>query len=196
MIRGMAKAAERAPRSDALRNRARLTEVAAAAFRDEGLDVGVDELARRAGVGVATLYRHFPAKTDLIHAVMDLVLDDLEAIATEALGARDPAARFLKSVLTLQKDNGNLLETLARHDLPEDVRDRLDRRARQILAPIVAAGHATGAIRPQLDAVDLLVAVRMLGVAATTPGRRSAQRYLALVLRGLAAEPSPSAGAR
>src|SRR3954452_13134873 len=103
---------ERAIRSDARRNRARLTEVAAAAFRDEGLDVGVDELARRAGVGVATLYRHFPAKTDLILAVMDAVLDDFEAGATKALKGADPkqaVARFLRATLALQGRNRGFL---------------------------------------------------------------------------------------
>ena len=198
----MSNAPERAARSDAVRNRARLTEVAVAAFRDEGLEVGVDELARRAGVGVATLYRHFPAKTDLIHAVLDLILDDLETLATEALAARDPVARFLRSALALQGENGNLLETLAEHHLPQELRDQLDRRARTILAPIVAAGHDSGTIRPELDAADLFVVVRMLGVAAGASRRGSAQRYLKLVLRGLASEdserdltPTPSAGA-
>jgi AcrR family transcriptional regulator len=180
---------ERAIRSDARRNRARLAEVAAAAFRDEGLDVGVDEIARRAGVGVATLYRHFPAKTDLILAVMDAVLDDLDAGAVKALDGADPdqaVARFLRSALTLQCRNRGFLETLAYHDLPAGVRDRLSRRTRAILEPVVAAGHATGTIRRELDAADLLVVVRMLGVVSSAPRRRSADRYLDVLLRGLA----------
>ena len=81
-------------RSDARRNRARLIEVAATAFRDEGLDIGVDELARRAEVGIATLYRHFPAKTDLIVAVMDRVFADLSRAADEALARPAGACAF------------------------------------------------------------------------------------------------------
>jgi AcrR family transcriptional regulator len=180
---------ERAIRSDARRNRARLTDVAAAAFRDEGLDVGVDEIARRAGVGVATLYRHFPAKTDLILAVMDAVLDDFETGAAKALSGADPpqaVARFLRATLALQCRNRGFLETFAHHDLPPGVRDRLGRRTRAILDPVVAAGHASGAIRPELDAADLLVVVRMLGVVSTAPRRRSPDRYLNVLLRGLA----------
>jgi AcrR family transcriptional regulator len=187
---------ERAGRSDARRNRARLTEVAAAAFRDEGLDVGVDEIARRAGVGVATLYRHFPSKTDLIQAVMDAVLDDLDAAATKALGAADPehaVARFLKATLALQCRNRGFLEALAHHDLPAGMRDRLSRRTRAILEPVVAAGHATGAIRAEVDAGDMLVVVRMLGVVSGAPRRRSGDRYLAILLRGLAASPGGDA---
>jgi AcrR family transcriptional regulator len=185
----MTRTVERAGRSDARRNHARLTEVAAAAFRDEGLDVGVDEIARRAGVGVATLYRHFPAKTDLILAVMEAVLDDFEVAAAKALRPAAPeqaVARFLRSTLTLQCRNRGFLETFAHYDLPADVRDRLSRRARAILEPIVAAGHATGTIRPDLDAADLLVVVRMLGAVSAAPRRRSAERYLAILVRGLA----------
>src|SRR4051794_31147236 len=142
----MPGAADRASRSDARRNRARLTEVAATAFREDGLDIGVDELARRAGVGVATLYRHFPAKTDLISAVIDLALDDLEAAAVAALGSgppRDAVARFLRSAVTLERRTGGLLDGAAERRLPADHRRRLGRRTRAMLAPVVAAGHET-----------------------------------------------------
>src|SRR3954466_2420641 len=103
---------ERAIRSDARRNRARLTEVATAAFRDEGLDIAVDEIARRAGVGVATLYRHFPAKTDLILAVMEAVIDDLGQAAAQAVAAAPPEAviaRFLQAALDQQQRNRGFL---------------------------------------------------------------------------------------
>src|SRR3954471_10375109 len=110
---------ERAPRSDARRNRARLTDVAAAAFRDEGLDVGVDELARRTGVGVATLYRHFPAKTDLISAVMGTVFDELQDAASAALDTEDVLASFMHSTMAVQCQNRGFLQALAHHDLPD-----------------------------------------------------------------------------
>jgi AcrR family transcriptional regulator len=186
----MTSATERSTRSDARRNRARLIEVATEAFRDEGLEVGVDEIARRAGVGVATLYRHFPAKTDLILAVTEAVLDDLGVVVTTALEGSEPdqaLARFLKSALALHCRNRGFLEALARHDLPAGVRDDLARRTRAMLKPIVAAGHRTGTLRPELDAADLLVVMRMLGVVSTAPRRRSPDRYLATLLRGLAA---------
>src|SRR3954447_2899359 len=121
---------ERAIRSDARRNRARLTEVAAAAFRDEGLDVGVDELARRAGVGVATLYRHFPAKPDLILAVTDGVLDELERAAA---APGQTVAGFLDAALRVHCRNRGFLEALARHDLLAGVRDALAARTLGIL---------------------------------------------------------------
>lgn len=174
-------------RSDARRNRERLIEVAAAAFRDEGLDLGVDEIARRTGVGVATLYRHFPAKTDLIVAVMDLVFDDLGAAATTALAGPPELAlaAFLSATLAVQCSNRGFLEAFAQHDLPAGVREGLSRRVLTILEPIVEAGHRTGTLRAELDATDLLVIVRMLGVVSAQPRRTSPDPYVETLLRGL-----------
>lgn len=189
MVRSMSPVPlERPLRRDALRNRARLTDVAAAAFRGEGLDVGVDELARRAGVGIATLYRHFPAKADLIQAVMDLVLDELEAAAATAVRAEpdEIVARFLDAAMGLQCRNRGFLEALAQHDLPPGVRERIRRRTRDILRPVLAAGHAAGTVAPEVDASDLLVYIRMLGAVSSVPAGRGRGLYLATLLRGLA----------
>jgi AcrR family transcriptional regulator len=182
----MDSTAERSMRSDARRNRARLIEVAAAAFRDEGLEIGVDELARRTGVGVATLYRHFPAKADLISAGLETVFDELEEAAQAALATDSVLASFLQSTVTVQCQNRGFLQALAQHDLPSEVRDAFSLRALAILEPIVAAGHAAGTYRDELDVVDLLVVVRMLGAISTRPVRRPADAYIAALLRGLA----------
>jgi AcrR family transcriptional regulator len=185
-------AAELRPvRRDARRNRGRLIEAAAASFRDEGLDVAVDEIARRAGVGVATLYRHFPAKTDLIVAVTETVLDDLDGAARAALEAPGggAVARFLEGALAHQCRNRGFLEALSQHDLPPAARRRLTRRVTAILDPIVAAGHESGSLRGELDASDLLVVVRMLGTVVTARGRRSPEPYLSILLRGLSERP-------
>jgi AcrR family transcriptional regulator len=182
----MASTAERSMRIDARRNRARLIEVAAAAFRDDGLEIGVDELARRTGVGVATLYRHFPAKADLIAAVMETVFDELDEAAKAALATDSVLARFLHSTVTVQCQNRGFLQALAQHDLPDEVRDGFTRRGLAILEPIVVAGHEAGSFRAELDAVDLLVVVRMLGAISTRPERRPPDAYIAALLRGLA----------
>ena len=175
-------------RSDARRNRARLIEVAAAAFRDEGLDFGVDDIARRAEVGVATLYRHFPAKTDLILAVTEAVIDDLEHAATEALQRPERVlADFLGAAMRVQCHNRGFLDALARHDLPGEVREELGRRTVAILEPVVVAAKRAGTFRLELDATDLLVIVRMLGVVSAAPQVRSSEPYLATLLRGLSA---------
>jgi AcrR family transcriptional regulator len=179
---------DRPLRADALRNRERLTEAAAAAFRDEGLDVAVDEIARRAGVGVATLYRHFPATTDLVVAVTEAVLEDLGAAAATAVDRPDAEVveRFLDAALRHQCRNRGFLQALAQQDLPEAARRRLKRRVTEILDPVVAAGHRSGSIRADVGTEELLVVVRMLGVVATARGRTSKEPYLSILLRGLA----------
>jgi AcrR family transcriptional regulator len=181
---------DRPLRRDARRNRERLTEAAAAAFRDDGLDVAVDEIARRAGLGVATLYRHFPAKTDLVVAVTEAVLDDLAAAAKVSLEGpdADAVAGFLAAALRQQCRNRGFLQALAQQDFPDSVRRRLRRRVTAILEPVVDAGHRSGSIRGELDAGDLLVIVRMLGVVVAR-GRRSPEPFLAIVLRGLRETP-------
>lgn len=77
-------------RADAARNRARVLEVAYETFAAEGLAVPIDEIARRAGVGAGTVYRHFPTKEDLFRAVVD---DRIRAIITWGRGLLDDSAR-------------------------------------------------------------------------------------------------------
>lgn len=88
------RAAERPLRADARRNRARILDVAARSFAEEGLSLSLDEIARRADVGPGTVHRHFPTKEGLLEAV---VLSQVEALALSAralLDAPDPGPAF------------------------------------------------------------------------------------------------------
>jgi AcrR family transcriptional regulator len=171
---------ERPQRRDAARNRARLTHVAADAFGDQGLDVGVGEIARRAGVGVATLYRHFPAKTDLVRAVLQQEVDALAADVPAMIATPQPLRAFLTAAVHLQSANRGLLDALAAQSPDGEVRRHLGERLLGALGPMTSAAHASGELRRDYDAEDLLVVVRMLGAAAHEP-----QRYLEVVLAGL-----------
>ena len=87
---------DRPPRADAVRNRARVLEAAQAAFAAEGLAVPLDEIARRAGVGAGTVYRHFPTKEALFEAV---ILDRITRFVDHARKlamAEDPGAAFIE----------------------------------------------------------------------------------------------------
>ncbi|MFI2473808.1 TetR/AcrR family transcriptional regulator [Nocardia xishanensis] len=79
-------------RADARRSRARLLGAASTMFASEGVDVSFNEIARRAGVGPATLYRHFPQREDLIAAVVGTSLDEVTALASTLDTEPDPAA--------------------------------------------------------------------------------------------------------
>lgn len=176
-------------RRDAARNRQRVTHAAAGAFGDAGLEVGVDEIARRAGVGVATLYRHFPAKTDLVLAVLERVVDDLVAEIPAVVGSSPrPLRDFLIATVEVQSANRGLLDALAVQAADAEVRRRLAERMLGALGPLARAAHHSGELRADLDAEDLLVVVRMLGAAGRDP-----RRYLDIALRGLAPEIRPVA---
>src|SRR4029077_21016109 len=99
----MAEAA-RPMRADAARNRARVLEVAYDTFAAEGLSVPIDEIARRAGVGAGTVYRHFPTKDDLFQAVVDNRLRHLvdEGSALAGKEAREQALFVFLRSLVLQ----------------------------------------------------------------------------------------------
>ncbi len=185
----------KAPRRDAQRNRAHLIAVATEAFREQGLTIGVDEIARRAGVGIATLYRHFPAKDDLVVAVFAELLESFVP-ERDAILASPPAetvlARFLQVALASQQANRGLVEALA-HQPDDEVRLRLRARMTELLEPLVARAHASGELHPSLDAEDLVIANRMLGAAASPDVPRAPERYLALLLAGLRAG-APGAG--
>ena len=93
---------DRPLRADAARNRARVLEVAYDTFATEGLSVPIDEIARRAGVGAGTVYRHFPAKEDLFRAVVE---DRIQRIIDEGrslLDAEEPGEAlfaFMRSMV-------------------------------------------------------------------------------------------------
>lgn len=180
----------RPPRRDAVRNRALLVAAATDAFREEGLDVGVDAIARRAGVGVATLYRHFPAKGDLVLAVTEALVDAFVQTAHDALagGPRGALETVLRSSLVQQRENRGFFDALAQRPRDPRLRERITTRARPALERIAAAAHRCGELREDLGADDLLVVLRMLGAAgAAAP---DPEPYLALLLRGMAPEPA------
>lgn len=84
------------PRADAVRNRAKVLEVAAEVFATEGLAVPVHEIARRAGVGTGTVSRHFPTKEDLFAAILLGRMAELTRHADELTAAHDPGTAFFE----------------------------------------------------------------------------------------------------
>src|SRR3954465_4395805 len=95
-------------RADAARNRARILDAARSAFAESGLDVGVEEIARRAGVGKGTLYRRFPTKEALVRAIFEDILEEVETLAADADAmddAQEAFARFLSAAARMQASN-------------------------------------------------------------------------------------------
>src|SRR5689334_7783557 len=81
--------AERPLRKDAARNRELILETAAEVFAEQGLDAGYDEIARRAGIGVGTVYRRFPERSELVQALFESRIDEMVAIGEQAAAIPD-----------------------------------------------------------------------------------------------------------
>lgn len=150
----------RPPRADAVRNRARVLAAAQEAFAAEGLAVPLDEIARRAGVGAGTVYRHFPTKEALFEAV---ILDRITRFVDHArtlAAADDPGAAFLEflhHLVTGTSDSKDLVDALAGSDLATEslimaAKADLSRAGEQLL---VRAQQA-GAVRADIGMTEVM----------------------------------------
>ncbi|HYZ77532.1 MAG TPA: helix-turn-helix domain-containing protein [Gaiellaceae bacterium] len=180
-------------RSDARRNRERLVASARELFAAEGVDVPVEEITRHAGVGMGTLYRHFPTKEDLVDAVLEDAFAELVRLAEEAAAADDAWAGFtgfLEQALTRHAANRGLKDVLA----SEHGRQRaqaMRERIRPLLRRLIERAQEQGALRPDFTAEDLPLVFWTAGrvietTAAFAPDHW--RRYLGLLLDGLRAE--------
>jgi AcrR family transcriptional regulator len=189
---------QRPLRSDAERNRRLVLEAAAEAFAEEGFDVGMAEIARRAGVGNATVFRRFPSKEDLYEAIVDEKIGELVTVATQAAELDDPweaLVRYLETSAELQARDRGFFQATEQHLLE---RPELLRRHRVVLDavdPLVVRAQQAGAVRDDVTTLDVLGLAKG-AVACVPPGLREDgwRRPLALVLDALrpdAASPLP-----
>ena len=182
-------------RRDAERNRQRILDAARELFAEEGLGVTLNDIAHHAGVGVGTVYRRFPDKSQLIEELFEQRLEDLVSLASRALDDPDPwhgLKTFLRRVLELQANDRGV------KDLITASTDGLDRVAkiRSRLLPIglelVRRARETGQIRSDIDAPDLPVIQLMLSTlidASRDVSPELWRRYLGIITRGLSAHP-------
>jgi AcrR family transcriptional regulator len=166
-------------------------EAATACFADAGEGVPIDEIAKRAGVGVGTVCRHFPTKQALIDAVVADMATTLVADAREALEAPDAGAAFEDFVHRLadaQARHKALAERMATEgQLPAAARET-KAELRAALAELVERAQRDGALRADVSAAD--ISLTFAGVAGVTAiaGAANASlrhRYVALLLDGL-----------
>jgi AcrR family transcriptional regulator len=183
---------ERALRADARRNREAVLAAAKALFADEGLNAQMPDVARLAGVGVGTVYRHFPTKEDLIAALVAERFERMAHSASQALESEDPwqgLADFIRFAAELQADDRGLCEVMgSRPDLMDaaalaaglpELADRLVKRAQR-----------SGQLRRDLVWEDIPMIACGLGritQTATGVAARRWPRLLEIVLDGLRA---------
>jgi Bacterial regulatory proteins, tetR family. len=188
-------------RVDAERNRGRIVEAAQAAFAERGLDVPLEDVAGRAGVGIATLYRRFPTREDLIAACFERRVAEYAMAAEEALEAPEAwpgFAAYVERICAMQAADRGLKDVLTRTFPDAQALEAHRTRGYELSVQMIERAKAAGALRPDFvpeDLVLLLMAnagvVQGAGEAAPDAWRR----FVALMLDGFRAEgasPLPS----
>lgn len=187
---GAATATARKPRVDALRNRERLIGVAKQAFAESGPHVSLDEIARRAGVGIGTLYRHFPTRDAIVEAVYRREVQQLGDGADRLIATRPPAEalrewmRLFVDYIAAKRVLASALGALVGG--PSELYAASGARIFDAVTRLVRRGVESGEIRADVDPQDVMRALVGMTYANTDPAwEASAQRLIDILMDGL-----------
>ncbi len=188
-------AAIRRPRADAERNRKRIVEAAVEAFREEGFDVSVAEIARRAEVGSGTLFRNFPTKNDLVVAIVEMHMERWLDVVSSAIEADDHAAafdEFFAEAVRFNYNDRGMLEAAREglFDLPDLYACKC--RALDSTGELLALAKTAGAVRDEITTDDFYALATGAAESAKVAVREREEspatamsRYVKIVLAGL-----------
>ncbi len=181
--------AQRRVRADAQRNMDALLEAALAVFATSGVDAPVRQIAAKAGVGLGTVYRHFPQRSDLIAAVFRHEIDACADAARVLAVAHEPGealARWMLRYVDFVAAKRGLAPALHSGDPAFDtLRAYFEQRLRPALQTLLASAAAAGEVRTDVDADDILGAVAGLSMHAFDQGPEHARRMVSLFVDGL-----------
>jgi AcrR family transcriptional regulator len=192
--------AQRRPlRKDAERNRRRILAAAAVLFAERGIDVCLEDVARRAGVGIGTVYRRFPDRRALVDELLEEKVAAIEALAAEALADDDPwrgFTAFFERSQELHAADRALTEALL---APEcEARRVAAARARiePLVAELIARAKRSGDLRPDFEVEDYPLLVEMVAAVTRASHDRAPdlwRRFARLLVDGLStSRPAPS----
>jgi AcrR family transcriptional regulator len=180
----------RLQRADARRNHDRVLEAARAQFTEHGLDASIEAIARTAGVGVGTIYRHFPTKEDLLQALADVRFESLAEAGKAALEVEDPWQGFVEFMTySARTMAGDRALSEAMDQLPglcSSSARRVDML--EVTRAVVDRAKEAGVVRDDLVAEDIPALICGLGRAVRSEVERptlSWERFLEIILAGL-----------
>jgi AcrR family transcriptional regulator len=181
-------------RADARQNHARLIAAATAAFAERGADAPLEDIARRAGVGIGTLYRHFPTRTDLQAAVfrsqVSAVCGQGDALLAEQTAPGEAFAAWMRNLagylVTKRGLSHALIEAVG---IESELISSCWMAMRQTTERLLANAQQAGVIRPDVDATDVMRLVHGVTVSTEKAPERS-DMLLSVMLDGLRATPS------
>ncbi len=182
-------------RRDAERNRQLILAAARALFAERGLAASLEDVAKNAGVGVGTLYRHFPNRDVLIDALFADAIDTVARISDESVAMPsgwDGLRHFMVSLLELQARDKGLRDVLLPHRTTDPAMDLLRERIKPPLESLVRRAKEQGDLRADMTAQDVSVLeVAAVGAAEflAAAGPEAWRRYLTIVFDGMRARP-------
>jgi AcrR family transcriptional regulator len=190
--------ATRPRRADARRNEERLVGAARRVFAAQGAGASMEAVAREAGVGVGTLYRHFPKRIDVVEAVYREDVDELVQAAERTATELDPWAAveaFLRAFLRYSRSKRTFLNELREaFDKSPDLKLRSRERIEQAMALVLDRAQRAGVVRTDVDGADVM---QLVGPMCTSPtlSEDQGERLLAMILDGLRSPSPPRARA-
>jgi len=188
---------DRRVRADAQRNIEALLQAAREVFATSGVDAPVREIAEKAGVGVGTVYRHFPQRSDLIAAVFRREIDACADAAPILANEHDPfeaLANWMQRYTAFIAAKRGLAAALHSGNPAFDTLPAyFDQRLRPALLTLLESAAAAGEVRTDVDADDILRAVASLCMSAKDDRAGHARRMVALLVDGLRYRTNPSA---
>jgi AcrR family transcriptional regulator len=179
-------------RADARRNEETLLAAAAAAFVAAGVDVPVREIAAKAGVGVGTIYRHFPTRADLVVAVyrhqVEACAEAGPALLAKGVAPHAALAQWVNQFVDFLVTKHGLAEALQSDDAAfQTLHAYFLDRLLPVCAQLLAAAREAGEIHSGIEAFELMVGVGNLCIGVGKDARYDARRLVALVIAGLRA---------
>jgi AcrR family transcriptional regulator len=187
----------RAIRKDSVRNRARLLTAAREVFADRGFEATLDDIARHAGLGTGTAYRHFPNKQAIAAEVLSDATEQIATDARDALAIDDPwhaLVTFFERTAARQATDRGLYETLTGQGNNEE-QARIWPEIITSVTQLFDRAHRSGAVRADAAPQDIAAIFALLGPAfemSRTTSPDLWRRYLALILDGLRAGDRPA----
>jgi AcrR family transcriptional regulator len=187
---------EKPVRKDVARNRDLLMQSAEELFAERGTEVTLEEIARHAGVGVATAYRHFASKSAIVEAMFESRIEKFLAVLHECETIADPREAFetyLYRICELQATDRGMREAISANHGIDKVAEFRD-RGRPLFERLFNRAKRAGAFRPECEPSDIVVAFWMIGKVSDSTDRNSPdqwRRQLNFLLDGLRAEALP-----
>jgi AcrR family transcriptional regulator len=178
-------------RADAARNRERVLEAAREVFAEHGVEAPIDDVARRAGVGVGTVYRHFPAKENLFEAILVDGISRMASSAREAAEADDPGRAFFDFLELLAQSGGeNMALVDALDESGYDIKHASLSHKQELeaaFAQLLRRAQEAGAVRSDVTLSDVLTLCGSTcrAAGAGDGGRERSRRLVAIVADGL-----------